>query len=114
MRKHSNTTIKVPEGEYTPAKIPLDIKRICNWNGIYYRGVETKDFVYFINYNESDENASVIMFRKLENELELASSNYFAYNDLFELQLERAHEITYLSPMAKYGMKNLKEMYPEG
>lgn len=49
--------------------------------GTYYNAVETPEFNYFVNYKESDENASVIMFNK---QGEVISDNYFAYSSLFE------------------------------
>ena len=62
--KQTATTITMPEYESTPKSILSTTKLICNWLGRYYRAVETKDFIYFCNYQESDENASVKMYRK--------------------------------------------------
>ena len=56
----------------------LQIKTIL---GTYYNAVETPEFNYFVNYRESDENASVIMFNK---QGEVISDNYHAYCSLFE------------------------------
>ena len=44
--------------------------------GTYYRALETKEFIYFVNFEESDENAAVKMFNRKR---ELVSDNYFAY-----------------------------------
>ena len=49
--------------------------------GTYYNAVETLEFNYYVNYKESDENASVIMFNK---QGEVISDNYHAYCSLFE------------------------------
>lgn len=75
-------------------------KRYWTWLGTYWRGLETKDFVYYVNYQEGDENACVHMYRK--KNMELVSNNYFAYNDMFEVLTEGKY--TYISPTMK---KNL-------
>jgi hypothetical protein len=59
-------------------QIPLEQKTISNCIGIYYRAMETEAFVFFVNFHEGDENAQVIMFRKMQCHLELVSDNYFA------------------------------------
>lgn len=100
------STIKVPEGQQSPKTILPDTKLIVNWNGRYYRGVETEDFIYFCNYQEGDDNASVKMYRK--SDLTLVSDNYFASNDLVEVILEKKY--TYLSKSMKY---NAREMQKE-
>lgn len=107
MRNRSNTSIHVPSGEATPRILPEGIKRIVKWNGIFHRAVETEDFIYFANYQEGDDNANCIMYRKADRSL--ASDNYFASNDLFGLMVERPEEITYLSPTAKYNLKCIQE-----
>ena len=107
MKKNSNTSVHVKAGEFTPRIIPADTKRIVKWNGSFYRAVETEDFIYFANYQEGDENANCLMYRK--DGMELVSDNYFASADLFELMLERSEEITYISPTAKYGLKCIQE-----
>jgi hypothetical protein len=84
-----------------------DTKRIINWLGRYHRALETEDFIYFVNFQEGDENACVMMYRK--SDLSLASDNYFAYNDMFELMTEREGEITYISKTMKYNLKLHKE-----
>ena len=48
--------------------------------GYYYKGAETLDFIYYVNYAESDENACVRIYNRTG---ELISDNYFAYSDLF-------------------------------
>ena len=100
-------TIKIPSDERTPNKIDADLKLITKWNGKFHRGLETKDFIFFINYKEGDENACVIMYRK--SDLSLASDNYFAYGALFEIMTEQESEITYISPMMKLNLKLHKE-----
>lgn len=44
--------------------------------GTYHRSLETKDHIYYVNFEESDENACVKMFNRKR---ELISDNYFAY-----------------------------------
>lgn len=100
-------TIRVPFGECTPKNIPVDTKAIINWNGRYNRGLETKDFIYFINYHEGDENGCVMMYRK--DGMELASDNYLAYNSMFELLDENEKDVTYISNKMKYNLRLHKE-----
>jgi len=107
MKKISNTSVHVKVGEITPKTIPHNTKRIVKWNGSFYRAVETEDFIYFANYQEGDENANCIMYRK--DGMELLSDNYFASNDLIGLMFERSEEITYISPTAKYSLKCIQE-----
>jgi hypothetical protein len=104
--KQSATTITMPEYESSPKVILPTTRMICNWNGRHYRGVETEDFIYFCNYQEGDDNASVKMYRK--SDLTLVSDNYFAYNDLIGVILEKKY--TYLSKSMKY---NAREMQKE-
>lgn len=51
-----------------------------HWNGWFYRALETKDFVYYVNYQEGDENGCVHMYNMKGK---LVSDNYHAYNDMF-------------------------------
>lgn len=78
----------------------IKAKRYQTWLGTYWRALETEDFVYFVNFQEGDENACVHMYRK---NMELVSNNYFAYNDMFEVLTE--NKFTYISPTMK---KNLQ------
>jgi len=100
-------TIKIPIGERTPRFIDADVKLITNWNGKHHRGLETADFIFFINYQEGDENGCVMMYRK--SDLSLASDNYFAYGAMFEILTEKENEITYISPTMKLNLKLHKE-----
>lgn len=61
-------------------QIPFTQKTCTNSIGVYYRAMETKDFVFFVNFNESDENGQVKMYKKdiENNKLNLVSDNYFA------------------------------------
>jgi len=60
----------------------LNQRRTINTSlGTYHRALETKDFIFFVNFEESDENASVKMF---DRNRKLISDNYFASEALFE------------------------------
>jgi hypothetical protein len=49
--------------------------------GDYHRALETLHHIYFVNYEEGDENASVKMFNRNR---EIVSDNYFAYQAFME------------------------------
>jgi hypothetical protein len=106
MKNYSNTTL-VNNDSPTVQVLPKGIKRIIKWNGIFYLGVETEDFIYFCNYQEGCENGNVIMYRKADRSL--ASDNYFASDDLFDLLTNRMDEITYASPTIKKELKLIAE-----
>jgi hypothetical protein len=104
-------TILVPFGGHSPRTINPETKRIINWNGRYHRALETKDFIFFVNYHEGDENGCLMMYRK--EGLELASDNYFGYCAFFEIITEKENEITYTSPTMKDNLKLHKDAFPE-
>ena len=104
--KQTATSITLALGEAnSPEKILPTTKLITNWNGRFYRGVETEDFIYFCNYQEGDENGSVMMYRK--SDLTLVSDNYFAHGAMFEAVLEKKY--TYLSKSMKYNAKEIQK-----
>lgn len=107
----SNHTIVVRDYVHSPLEIYPDTKRIINWNGRHHRALETKDFIFFVNFQEGDENGCVMMYRK--EDMELASNNYFGYCAMFEILAEKEEEITYISPTMKYNLKLHKEAFPE-
>jgi hypothetical protein len=49
--------------------------------GDYHRALETLHHIYFVNYEEGDENASVKMFNRNR---EIVSDNYFACQAFME------------------------------
>lgn len=101
--KQTETTISLKLGEsHSPEKILPTTKLITNWNGRYWRGLETKDFIFFVNYQEGDENGCVMMYRK--SDFSLASDNYFAYGAMFEV-LTETKDWTYISKSMKYNLK---------
>jgi hypothetical protein len=67
--------------------------------GTYFRSLETREFIFFVNFEESDENASVKMFNKKR---ELISDNYFAYEAFMEaMEVENEHKIWWISDKLK-------------
>lgn len=102
--KQTLTSITMPEYESSPKQIIATTKMICNWLGKFHRAVETKDFIYFCNYQEGDDNANVKMYRK--SDLSLVSDNFFANNDLVEVILEKKY--TYLSSTMKYNAREMQ------
>ena len=69
--------------------------------GKYYRAVETEDHVYFVNYQEGDENAQTLMYDKETGEL--TSNNYFATVDLTQVCINKKY--TWMSSTFKRGLK---------
>jgi len=87
--------------------LPLSQKTITNSLGVYKRAMETGTFVYFVNFDESDENGQVKMYRKIEDHLELVSDNYFAFVGIMD-DLKDGNE-TWMSPQ----MKKERKIYVE-
>lgn len=60
----------------------LSQKRVLSYpNGNFHRALETLNHIYFVNYEESDENGSVKMF---DRKMKLVCDNYFAYESMLE------------------------------
>ena len=83
--------------------IPNTQKTVSNILGTYKRAMETKEFVYFVKFDESDESGSVKMYRKQEDHLELVSDNYFAFVGIMD-DLRAGNE-TWMSPQMKKNRK---------
>ena len=83
--------------------IPTNQKTITNSIGVYKRALETKLFVYFVDFEESDESGQVKMYRKEKDNLELVSDNYFALVGIEE-DLRDGNE-TWTSPQMKKELK---------
>jgi hypothetical protein len=83
----------------TKNKIPNTQKTITRSIGKYFRAMETELFVFFVNFEESDENGQVIMYRKEQDHLELVSGNYFAFVGIME-EFQEGNE-TWMSPRMK-------------
>jgi len=87
--------------------LPLGQKTITNILGVYYRAMEIVDFVYFVNFLESDDNAQVKMYRKEKGALTLVSDNYFASVGLLE-DLEEDNS-TWMSKRMQKNYELMKE-----
>jgi len=83
--------------------IPYNQKTCTNSIGVYKRAMETETFVYFVNFEESDENGQVKMYRKNKQQLELVSDNYFALVGI-EQDIKDGNE-TWISPQMKKELK---------
>lgn len=55
--------------------------------GKYFRALETPQHIYFVNYDESDENGAIKMYNRKR---ELVSDNYFAF-EAFTEDLRKAN-----------------------
>jgi len=84
-------------------KLPLGQKSITNWNGRYPRAMETDLFVFFVKFDEGDENGNTFMYRKQPDHLELVSDNYFANVGLMD-ELQEGNE-TWMSPKMRKNRK---------
>ena len=82
--------------DFPPKKINIaKTKKIKTQIGDFNLGLISKDFVYFINMEESDENGNTLMYDKNG---ELLSDNYFASNELYET-LEKESAFDFIHPM---------------
>ncbi len=86
-------------------KITKDQKTITDFNGVFYRAMETEFFIYFVNFNEGDDNGNTKMFKK--ESLELIGDNYFCNQSLFEDYARGEH--TWLSKRATKELKMWEE-----
>lgn len=80
--------------------IPSFVKHPSEYDGVYYKGVETKDFIFYCNYKEGDENANTVMY---DRKMKLLSANYFAFTALWDALSK--NEYTHLSPYMKKVLK---------
>ena len=90
--------------------LPYNQKTCTNSLGTYHRAMETEMFVFFVNYEESDENGQVKMYRKFsphseDRRLELVSDNYFAFVGIEEALRDGSE--TWMSPY----MKKCRKLY---
>ena len=82
--------------DFAPKKINISkTKKITTHLGDFNLALITKDFVYFVNMEESDENGNTMMYNKNG---ELLSDNYFASNELYET-LEKESTFDFIHPM---------------
>lgn len=75
---------------------------VCK-SGNFHRALETLNHIYFVNYEEGDENASVKMF---DRKMRLVSSNHFAYESMLE-DVEKGY--VWISPKFKKLYETNKE-----
>lgn len=76
----------------------LNLKSFSDgFGGKFHRAMETKDHVYYVDYNQGDDNGSTKMFNKKTGKL--VSDNIFATNDLFEVIQNKTY--TKISPTLK-------------
>jgi len=74
--------------------------------GTYIRALDTNEFIYFVNFEECDENASVKMFDRKRN---LISDNYFAYEAFMEaLRPKNKNKVISMSDKLKEHIKAKK------
>ena len=87
------------------------------FNGRFHRALITKDFVFYVNFQEGDENGCCEMYRRLEksnphdrddSKLELVSNNYFANVGLIEELAKGKDNWEYISPTMKANYKLAK------
>jgi len=76
--------------------------------GNYHRALETVNHIYFVNFDESDENASVKMY---DRKMKLVSNNNFAYEGMIE-DIENDF-YSWASPKMKEAIVLIKEEFEE-
>ena len=85
----------------------LSNKRVIkNSLGEYHRALETKNHIYFVNYDEGDNNANVLMY---DRKMVLVSNNYFASVGLSEDL--KSGEYVWIAPKLKKLYEILKEIW---
>ncbi|PTT43215.1 hypothetical protein DBR28_00945 [Chryseobacterium sp. HMWF028] len=70
----------------------------------YTLHLQTVEYDFFCDIEESDENGSVKMFDKSGK---LLSDNHFGYSELYEILAERRNEIIFSSEDMKYNMAQM-------
>lgn len=70
----------------------------------FFLHLQTTEFDFYCNVEESDDNGSVKMFNKSGD---LLSDNYFGYSELYEILTERRDEIIFASEDMKYNMDQI-------
>ena len=79
------------------------------WDGEIYKSFSlvciTKDYIYYCDESEGDENGSTIM---LNRNMKLISDNYFAYDSFFDIIAEDKN-ILWMSKATKQWQKELQQ-----
>lgn len=86
-------------------KIDNNTTQIVTDLGTYVKALVTLDHVYFVNFEESDENGAVMMYRN--NEWTLVSNNYFAFVGI--MQALESEPYVHIHPMLKMGFLEMLE-----
>lgn len=71
----------------------------------FYKAMVTNEFVYYVDYSESDDNANVVMIDLDSGEI--ISDNYFANCDMFSRM--RKHDFIGMSKTCAYNFKCILE-----
>ena len=72
----------------------------------FYKAMVTNEFVYYVDYSESDDNANVVMIDLDSGEI--ISDNYFANCDMFSRM--RKHDFIEMSKTCAYNFKCILEV----
>ena len=75
---------------------------------VFYLQMVTKDFVFYIDTKETDENGIALMYGK---DMKLISDNYFAYEEFMEI-LEEYHNGN--SKDVEFLSSEIKEILEQG
>ena len=80
-------------------------KQITHRGRRYYKAMVTKDFVFYVDYQESDDNANVVMLCR--DTMKLISDNYFANQECITL----LHKLEFesISRTCAYNLKCMLE-----
>ena len=85
----------------------LSNKRVIkNSLGEYHRALETLNHIYFVNYDEGDNNSNVLMY---DRKMVLVSNNHFAGVGLEEDL--KSGEYVWIAPKLKKLYEILKEIW---
>lgn len=76
-------------------------RQISHRGSRFYKAMVTKEFVFYANYQEGDDNGNVVMLDRENGEL--VSDNYFANQECFELM--RKFEFESMSRTCQYNLK---------
>lgn len=76
-------------------------KQITHRGRRFYKAMVTKDYVFYADYQEGDDNSNVVMFDR--HTMELISDNYFANQECFNLM--RKFDFESMSRTCAYNFK---------